>query len=131
MEIRSSEFRVPEGDEVNFRKWPTRIKPIYTSKEHYQKLLGEHVAQLSSLQQLLYASNRCAILLIFQAMDAAGKDGAIRHVMSGVNPKAARYSASSIPAPPNLSTIFSGAPPVIYRNAGGSASSTDPTTKRY
>jgi polyphosphate kinase 2 (PPK2 family) len=46
-----------------------------------------HIAQLSSLQQLLYASNRYAVLLIFQEMDAAGKDGAIKHVMSGVNPQ--------------------------------------------
>ncbi|CAN7775166.1 MULTISPECIES: ADP-polyphosphate phosphotransferase [unclassified Caballeronia] len=106
MEIRSSEFRVPEGDEVNFRKWPTRIKPIYTSKEHYQKLLGEHVAQLSSLQQLLYASNRCAILLIFQAMDAAGKDGAIRHVMSGVNPQGCQVFSFKHPSATELEHDF-------------------------
>jgi PPK2 family polyphosphate:nucleotide phosphotransferase len=78
---------VREGDEVDLKKWPTTVKPVYTSKEHYKKLLEEHVAQLSSLQQLLYASNRHAVLLIFQAMDAAGKDGAIKHVMSGVNPQ--------------------------------------------
>jgi len=106
MEISSSEFRVPEGDEVNFRKWPTRIKPIYTSKEHYQKLLGEHVAQLSSLQQLLYASNRCAILLIFQAMDAAGKDGAIRHVMSGVNPQGCQVFSFKHPSATELEHDF-------------------------
>ena len=87
MKIISKEFRVREGDEVNLKKWPTRVDPVYKSKEQYQKLLGEHVAELSSQQQLLYASNRHAVLLIFQAMDAAGKDGAIRHVMSGVNPQ--------------------------------------------
>src|ERR1019366_196845 len=53
----------------------------------YQKLLKRHVEELSSLQRLHYASNRYALLLIFQGMDAAGKDGAIRHVMSGVNPQ--------------------------------------------
>ncbi len=58
---------------------------MYKSKKQYETLLEEHVAQLSSQQQLLYATNRHAILLIFQAMDAAGKDGAIKHVMSGVN----------------------------------------------
>jgi len=78
---------VRKGGVVNLRKWPTVVKPVYKSKEQYQKLLAEHVAQLSSQQQLLYASNRHAVLLIFQAMDAAGKDGAIRHVMSGVNPR--------------------------------------------
>ena len=60
---------------------------MYKSKGQYKKLLEDHVAQLSAQQQLHYASNRYAILLIFQAMDAAGKDGAIRHVMSGVNPQ--------------------------------------------
>src|SRR5664280_2636926 len=84
MKIKSKDFRVREGHEVNLRKWPTNVKPVYKSKEHYQKLLGEHVAQLSTLQELLYASDGYAVLLIFQAMDAAGKDGAIEPVMSGV-----------------------------------------------
>jgi polyphosphate kinase 2 (PPK2 family) len=80
------DFRVREGDQVDLRKWSTTVEPVYDSKEHYHQLLGEHVAQLSSLQQL-YASNRYPVLPIFQAMDAAGKDGAIKHVMSGVNPQ--------------------------------------------
>ena len=63
------------------------VKPFCKSKEQYQKLLGEHVEELSSLQQLHYASNRFALMLIFQRMDADGKDGAIRHVISGVNPQ--------------------------------------------
>src|SRR5665647_88259 len=84
MKIHSKDFRVRERDEVDLKKWPTTVKPVYKSKEQYQKLLAEHVARLSSQQQLLYASNGHAVLLIFQAMDAAGKDGAIRHVMSGV-----------------------------------------------
>src|SRR5580658_6309417 len=87
IKIRSKDFRVREGDEVDRGKWSTEVERVYKSKQHYQELLSEHVAQLSSLQQLLYASNRYAVLLIFQAMDAAGKDGAIRHVMSGVNPQ--------------------------------------------
>ena len=66
MKFSSKDFRVREGDEVDLRKWPTTVAPVYESKEHYHKLLGEHVAQLSSLQQLLYASNRYAVLLIFQ-----------------------------------------------------------------
>jgi polyphosphate kinase 2 (PPK2 family) len=72
MKISSKDFRVREGDEVNLKKWPTLVDPVYKSKDQYQKLLGEHVAELSSQQQLLYASNRHAVLLIFQAMDAAG-----------------------------------------------------------
>src|SRR5260370_1384604 len=87
MNVRTTEFRVQEGQKVDLHKWPTAVEPIYESKKQYQKLLKKHVEELSSLQQLLYASNRYAVLLIFQAMDAAGKDGAIRHVMSGVNPQ--------------------------------------------
>ena len=106
MKINSKSFRVAEGDEVNLRKWPTTVEPVYKSKEHYQKLLGEHVAQLSSLQQLLYASNRYAVLLIFQAMDAAGKDGAIKHVMSGVNPQGCQVFSFKHPSPAELQHDF-------------------------
>ena len=63
-------------------------------------MLRAHVKEMSELQNLLYASNRYVVLLIFQAMDAAGKDSAIKHVMSGVNPQGARSSVSSIRARP-------------------------------
>ena len=75
------------GEEVSLSKRPTMVKPFCKSKKHYQKHLREHIEELSSLQQLHYASNRYALMLVFQGMDAAGKDGAIRHVMSGVNPQ--------------------------------------------
>lgn len=87
MRIHSKDFRVAEGDKVDLKKWPTKVDPVYKSKRQYKKILERHVAQLSAQQQLHYASNRYAILLIFQAMDAAGKDGAIKHVMSGINPQ--------------------------------------------
>jgi polyphosphate kinase 2 (PPK2 family) len=76
MKIHTKGFRVVQGNEVDLKKWPTKVGPVYKSKEQYEELLTKHVAQLSSQQQLLYASNRHAILLIFQAMDAAGKDDA-------------------------------------------------------
>jgi len=106
MKFSSKDFRVREGDEVDLRKWPTTVAPVYESKEHYHKLLGEHVAQLSSLQQLLYASNRYAVLLIFQAMDAAGKDGAIKHVMSGVNPQGCQVYSFKHPSAAELQHDF-------------------------
>src|SRR5664279_2807975 len=106
MKISSKDFSVREGHEVNLRKWPTTIAPVYKSKEHYQKLLGEHVAQLSSQQELLYASNRYAVLLIFQAMDAAGKDGAIKHVMSGINPQGCQVFSFKHPSPAELQHDF-------------------------
>jgi PPK2 family polyphosphate:nucleotide phosphotransferase len=106
MKIKSEQFRVREGAEVDLGKRPTRIDPVYKSKERYRELLGEHVAQLSEQQQLLYASNRYAVLLIFQAMDAAGKDGAIKHVMSGVNPQGCQVFSFKHPTPAELQHDF-------------------------
>ena len=93
---------------MRLKKRPTLVDPFYTSQKHYQKLLSEHIGQLSSLQQVHYASNRYALLLIFQAMDAAGKDGVIRHIMSGVNPQGCRVIRSNIPRRQNWTTIFFG-----------------------
>jgi len=106
MRINCKEFRVRERDKVDLKKWPTRVDPVYKSKEQYQKVLEQHVAQLSFQQQLLYASNRYALLLIFQAMDAAGKDGAIRHVMSGVNPQGCQVFSFKHPSAAELQHDF-------------------------
>ncbi len=106
MKINSNEFRVPEGADVDLKKRPTKAEPVYSSKEHYKKFLEEHVAQLSAQQHLLYASNRYALLLIFQAMDAAGKDGAISHVMSGVNPQGCQVFSFKHPSPAELQHDF-------------------------
>jgi PPK2 family polyphosphate:nucleotide phosphotransferase len=106
MTIKSKDFRVREGDEVNLKKWPTIIDPVYRSKEEYEQILKEHVAQLSAQQELLYASNSHAVLLIFQAMDAAGKDGAIRHVMSGVNPQGCQVFSFKHPSAAELQHDF-------------------------
>jgi PPK2 family polyphosphate:nucleotide phosphotransferase len=106
MKIDSRDFRVRAGHEVDLHKWPTIIDPVYDSKEHYQTLLAEHVAQLSSLQQLLYACNRHAVLMIFQAMDTGGKDGAIKHVMSGVNPQGCQVFSFKHPSPAELQHDF-------------------------
>ena len=102
MKIHSKDFRVREGDSVDLKKWPTKVDPVYKSKKQYKKLLEEHVEQLSSLQRMHYASNRHALLLIFQAMDAAGKDGAIRHVMSGVNPQGCQVFSFKHPSATEL-----------------------------
>jgi PPK2 family polyphosphate:nucleotide phosphotransferase len=87
MKIDLRDYCVKEGRKIQLKKWPTGVAPYYSSEKDYKKLLAEDVSQLSSLQQKHYASNRYALLLIFQAMDAAGKDGIIRHIMSGVNPQ--------------------------------------------
>jgi len=106
MKINSDDFRVRKGSDVNLRKWPTRIAPVYKSKAQYAELLEQHVAQLSALQQLHYATNRHALLLIFQGMDAAGKDGAIRHVMSGVNPQGCQVHSFKHPSGTELEHDF-------------------------
>jgi PPK2 family polyphosphate:nucleotide phosphotransferase len=106
MNVRSTDFRVEEGDQLKLDKRPTAVDSIYESKKQYQKVLKKHVDELSSLQQLLYASNRYALLLIFQAMDAAGKDGAIKHVMSGVNPQGCQVFSYRHPSATELQHDF-------------------------
>ena len=106
MKFKTDQFRVREGHRVNLAKWPTLVEPITDSKKDYQKRLAAHVADLSAQQKLLYASNRFALLLIFQAMDAAGKDGAIQHVMSGVNPQGCEVHSFKHPTATELEHDF-------------------------
>ncbi len=101
-----SDFHVRAGEDVHLKKRPTSIDAIYKSKVHYQEILKERVKHLSSLQELLYASNQHAVLLIFQAMDAAGKDGAIKHVMSGVNPQGCQVFSFKHPSSAELQHDF-------------------------
>ncbi len=106
MSIEAKEFLVSDKVPLDLRRHATRIAPVYESKKHYRKMLREHVAHLSRLQQLLYASNRYAVLLIFQALDAAGKDGAIKHVMSGVNPQGCQVFSFKHPSATELQHDF-------------------------
>ena len=106
MKLDIKPFCVCEGEKVNLKKWPTRVDPVYKSRQHYKKMLEEHVERLSDQQRLLYAHNRYAVLLIFQAMDAAGKDGAIAHVMSGVNPQGCEVYSFKHPSAEELDHDF-------------------------
>ncbi len=106
MKANSKDFQVKEDEKIKLKKWPTLVKPVYKSKESYNKLLSEQVSELSDLQQLLYASNRYSLLIIFQAMDAAGKDGAIRHVMSGINPQGCQVFSFKHPSATELDHDF-------------------------
>ena len=106
MKINSKNFRVGPGEKVKLKEWPTMVKPFCKSKKRYQKLLAEHVEELSALQRLLYASNGYSVLLIFQAMDAAGKDGAISHVLSGVNPQGCEVYSFKHPSAEELEHDF-------------------------
>jgi PPK2 family polyphosphate:nucleotide phosphotransferase len=106
MKINSKDFRVRSGKKVRLTEWPTIVKPFFKSKKGYQELLEEHVDKLSSLQRLHYASSRYALLLIFQGMDAGGKDGTIRHVMSGVNPQGCQVFSFKQPSAEELEHDF-------------------------
>ena len=106
MKINSKDFLVRSGEKVKLKKWPTNVKPVYKSKEEYHQILAEHIEEMASLQSLLYASNRYSLLLIFQGMDAAGKDGAIKHVMSGVNPQGCQVYSFKHPSVEELEHDF-------------------------
>jgi len=106
VKIQSEKFRVDPNKDFRLDDRPTIIKPYFKSKKQYRKTLEDHVAKLSSLQQLHYASHRYALLIIFQGIDAAGKDGAIRHVMSGVNPEGCQVFSFKQPSAEELEHDF-------------------------
>ncbi|MBU5635452.1 polyphosphate kinase 2 family protein [Geomonas sp. Red69] len=106
MKIPTEQFRVKPKDEVELKKRPTSVPPFYDSKEQYQELLTEQIERLSALQALLYANNSWSILLIFQAMDAAGKDSMIKHVLSGVNPQGCEVYSFKHPSTEELDHDF-------------------------
>jgi len=106
MKIDSRQFRVEENEKVRLNDRPTGLKPLCDSKEEYREALGEHVRELSAIQELLYAHDRYSLLVIFQAMDAAGKDSAIKHVMSGVNPQGCRVTSFKHPSMEELDHDF-------------------------
>jgi PPK2 family polyphosphate:nucleotide phosphotransferase len=105
MEIETKLFRV-DSAEIDLTQIPTSVEPVYTSKKQYKKILKHHVKSLAASQRLHYASDHYALLLIFQGMDAAGKDGAIRHVMSGVNPQGCQVFSFKQPTAEELAHDF-------------------------
>ena len=106
MKIDPERFRVLPGKRIRLDKWPTLVKPYYGSKEDYNRCIREGVEEMDERQKRLYASSRYALLLIFQAMDAAGKDSAIRNVMSGVNPQGCEVTSFKQPSAPELRHDF-------------------------
>jgi PPK2 family polyphosphate:nucleotide phosphotransferase len=104
--LRLGRFRVRHGDKVSLSRWATRIPDLYSDEDDAQRQLATQVKRTSELQDVLYASDRHSLLLIFQAMDAAGKDGAIKHVMSGVNPQGCQVSSFKQPSTEELDHDF-------------------------
>jgi len=106
MKINIKDFQVKESKKIDLKKWPTKINPFYKSKSEYKEIIEDHIAALKEMQNVLYADNRYALLLIFQAMDAAGKDSAIKHVMSGVNPQGCQVYSFKHPSLEELDHDF-------------------------
>ena len=106
MKIDTEKFRVHPNTDIKLNKTPTKIEPFYKSEKKYRQLLADHVSALSDQQELLYGSDRYALLLVFQGMDAAGKDGAIRHVMSGINPQGCDVASFKQPSAAELEHDF-------------------------
>ncbi len=104
--MKIKDFRVREGTTVRLKQWATKVKPFYKSDDDCQKQLAGHTKELSKQQSLLYADNQYALLLIFQSMDAGGKDGAIKHVMSGVNPQGCQVFSFKHPSAEELEHDF-------------------------
>lgn len=106
MNIRTKDFRIKPGTEVHLSKWETYGKDDYKSHKEYHHIIKQHAEELSALQQLHDATNRHALLLIFQGMDASGKDGAIRHVLSGINPQGCEVFSFKQPSAEELEHDF-------------------------
>ncbi|HLM59227.1 MAG TPA: polyphosphate kinase 2 family protein [Pyrinomonadaceae bacterium] len=85
--MKIEKFLVPQGKKLNLKTHKPDFTGDYTDKQNAENDLRENIVRLSELQDVLYAENKHALLIIFQAMDAAGKDSAIKHVMSGLNPQ--------------------------------------------
>jgi PPK2 family polyphosphate:nucleotide phosphotransferase len=99
-------FRVDNGKHFRLKDFDPADTGHWKSKEHAEQTLLERVARTAQLQDKLYAQDTWALLLIFQAMDAAGKDGAIKHVMSGVNPQGCEVNAFKAPSTEELQHDF-------------------------
>jgi PPK2 family polyphosphate:nucleotide phosphotransferase len=97
--IAIDQFKLSDRSAADLKNRPTKIKPVYDSKRDYTTLLEDQVNELGELQERLYASRRYAVLVIFQGMDASGKDGAIKHVMSGINPQGCEVTSFKQPSP--------------------------------
>jgi len=106
MKINVDRFRVAQGSRVDLTKWPTLTAPVYKSEEHYAQLLKEYVGTIGAQQELLNARASFAVLVIFQAMDAGGKDGAIGHVMTGINPQGCQVTSFKAPSDEELKHDF-------------------------
>lgn len=106
LKIDLEDFRVPDGKPFRIKKAKTKVKDVYQDDAHYESLIAEFRTEIDDLQQKMYAQNRQGLLLVFQAMDAAGKDSTIKHVMSGVNTQGVEVHAFKRPTDDELAHDF-------------------------
>jgi PPK2 family polyphosphate:nucleotide phosphotransferase len=102
----TDKFRVDSGKHFRLKDYDPANTGYWKSKNHAAEALQEGIARMAELQDKLYAQNTWALLLIFQAMDAAGKDSAIKHVMSGVNPQGCEVRSFKVPSHEDLQHDF-------------------------
>jgi PPK2 family polyphosphate:nucleotide phosphotransferase len=102
----SKAYRIDDGKKFRLKHFDPASTGHFHSKEHAQELLDKSIGEMAELQDKLYAQDRWALLLILQAMDAAGKDGVIKHVMSGVNPQGCQVYPFKAPSPAELNHDF-------------------------
>jgi PPK2 family polyphosphate:nucleotide phosphotransferase len=106
LKINLDVFRADSGEAFRIRKTKTKVKSFYDDSAHYETLIGQFRVEIDDLQQKMYAQDRQGLLLIFQAMDAAGKDSTIKHVMSGVNTQGVECHAFKRPTDDELDRDF-------------------------
>jgi PPK2 family polyphosphate:nucleotide phosphotransferase len=91
-------YRISTKQPIDLGKYVTTADPACRKKEARDKLMPENIRKTASLQEKLYAENQHSLLIVLQAMDAAGKDGIIRHVMTGLNPQGTRVTSFKVPS---------------------------------
>lgn len=130
LQINLDDFRVTKGKDFRIKKAKTKVKSLYRDNAHYEELIAQFRTEIDELQQKMYAQDRHGMLLIFQAMDAAGKDSTIKHVMSGVNTEGVESHAFKRPTSGELDHDFLWRHIIASPPAAASASSTAATTKK-
>jgi PPK2 family polyphosphate:nucleotide phosphotransferase len=106
MKLKAKHFRAPPGKAIDLSKWPTLIDSPCPTKAQADRQIADHTRALSDFQGKLYASRKAAVLVILQGMDAAGKDGVVSHVMSGINPQGCVVTSFKVPSEEELRHDF-------------------------
>lgn len=100
--MKNTLYRVKPGTKVQLKKYPTSDSGTYKDKHAAKAQLAKDITELQKLQDVFYAADSYSLLIIFQALDAAGKDGAIKHVMSGLNPQGCQVASFKSPSATEL-----------------------------